>query len=388
MLPLKILLKEFKTIFTSFRLLVLFFVGPIFLIFFMGGVYSHDYLDNVNIAVLDEDNSSLSRMVVQQFVEDDMFNFTNYASDQQELEELINERKAYMGVYIPKDFSKDVMSLQGSEVVIFIDGTNIVIGNNVYSRAATIVGTLAAGTQMKLIQARGVGIETARKLAMPFETGERTLYDPKMRYANYLLIGIITLFMQSLMMSGVGGTLIIEREYIAQGHMVMKVLAKIIASGTCLLATNSVAVLIAKNVWNVPMVGNISDILLISAMFLVAISAPAIILSVITKDRTKFVQISYMLSLPTFASAGYLWTVPHMPEGIVTGVKMFWPLIYFARNFDEILFKGLSLDCVKTDMKQMMLYIAVWLPISLIILKLSLRRENKKATKALIETTN
>ena len=388
MLPLKILLKEFKNIFTSFRLLILFFIGPIFLTFYMGCVYSHDYLDNVNIAVVDEDNSSLSRMVVQQFAEDDMFNLTNYASDKLELEKLIDERKAYMGVYIPKNFSRDVMSLKSSEVVIFIDGSNIVIGNNVYGRAATIVGTLSAGTQMKLIQARGVGIDTARKLAMPFEIGERTLYDPKMRYANYLVLGLISVFMQALMMSALGGSIILEQDYLSEGHVVMKIISKIIASAVCLIPTTGVCIMIAKNVINVSMVGKVSDVLLLSFLFLVAISPPAIILAALTKNKIRFVQICYMLSLPTFVSSGYLWTQPHLSEGFVTGSKMLWPLIYFSRNFDEILFKGLSLDLVKTDMKQMMIYTAVWLPISLIILKLSLRKGNKKTIKELQEVVN
>jgi hypothetical protein len=45
---------------------------------------------------------------------------------------------------------------KSSQVMILVDGSNLVVGNNAYAAAAAIVQTVAAGTQIKLLQAKGI----------------------------------------------------------------------------------------------------------------------------------------------------------------------------------------------------------------------------------------
>ena len=62
-----------------------------------------------------------------------------------------------------------------------------------------------------------------------------------------------------------------------------------------------------------------------------------------------------------------------MPQAVTVLIKLFWPLINFARPFDEVLVKGLAFEAVKGSIIQMLAYTALWFPISVAVFKRSFR---------------
>lgn len=373
---LSLLWKEIKKIFWDWDVIILLLAGPILLTVLFGGVYFNSYVEDIPIAVLDEDHSSLSRMIVQQFDENDRFDVRYFASSKEELDELIKDREIHMAVYIPNDFAKDVNELKSSEVLVIVDGTNIIIGNNAYATAASIIQTIAAGTQIKILQAKGMMPQIAENMALAFQFRERVLYDSRMTYMNYLILGFVAVFLQQVMVSGVGIAVIKDLEKIAQEKTWQQILLKVLAAGFFGLISTCIAVGITAIFFKVPIRGSLLGALLMCVIFIFAISCPAIILAAITKDSLKFVQISFMLSLPTFVSCGYVWPTEQMPSFLPTLIKMFWPLIYFARPFDEVLMKGVSLEAVSTNITQMILYTIIWMPIAMLILQKSIKKDS------------
>ncbi|MCT4604896.1 MAG: ABC transporter permease [Marinisporobacter sp.] len=366
---LKMIFKELKNTIFDRDVILLISLGSIFLTLLFGGVYINSYIEDIPVAILDEDNSSLSRMIVQQFGDDDRFDLTYHINTREELKDLIDSRRVHMGVYIPPNFSKDVMTLESSDVLILVDGTNMVVGNNAYAQAVSIIQTIAAGTQIKLIEAKGIVPSLSYNVAMPFQFTDRMLYDPKMTYMNYLIVGFIGIFLQQVMFSGVGISVVKGGEYFAGKNTIKKLVPKVIALAILALSSMCIAIHIAQRVFNVPIRGSIGIGLLFAFVFILAITCPAIILASIVKDKLKFAQISYMLSLPTFAASGYLWTIDQLPAPMVAVYKCLWPLIYFVRPFDEVMVKGLRFEMIKGNIYGLLLYTLIWMPIAIFILK-------------------
>lgn len=366
---LKCFLKNLKETLFDKDIIIVLLLGPIVLTLLFGGIYVNDYLEDIPVVVLDMDNSSMSKMIIQQFDEHERFNVNYQVDSEQDLKELIDLRKVHLGVVIPKDFSRDVTTLKTSEVLILVDGSNMIIGNNAYAQAADIIQTIAAGGQIKLIEAKGIVPAQSKQMAMPFMFADRILYDPKMTYINYLLLGYIAVFLQQVTLSGVGISIIKHGEMIAEEKTTRKIFCKILASGFYSVLSVFISIWIASNIFKVQIRGDLSIILLMSVIFVFAISAPAIILASIVKDKIKFTQISYMLSIPTFISAGFLWTIDQLPQPLVVGAKALWPLIYFARTFSEVLFKDLPFSIAKENIIQMSIYTLIWLPIAIFIFR-------------------
>ena len=367
----KLLKHELKLPFEVTGLFILLFVGIIFLTVLFGGVYLHAYVNDIPVVVLDEDNSSKSRMVINYFDNNERFHIQYFAQDREELKEKIDSGKAQLGIYIPPDFGEDILKMKATQVILYTDGSNVIIGNNAYAYAATIVQTIGAGVEMKLLSAKGALPQVANHIALAFQFNDRILYDPKMTYLNYLLLGFIAIFLQQIMMSSLSASVFYEIDTVKSNNTAARILAKIIGCGTYALLSMWTAVWIAASVFHVTIIGNLFTAFLISFIFVFAISAPAIFLITALKTKNRFAQVAYMLSLPTFLVSGCVWPTDQMPPLLLAINKIIWPLVYFAKPFHEILIKGIPFQTVLAKILMLLAYTVIWLPLSIYYFKSS-----------------
>lgn len=362
-------IREFRSIFKYKGMMILLFIGPIFLTLFFGGVYYNDYVNDIPIAILDEDGSTLSNLVGSYFLSDERFEVTNYPTTREELENLIDNGKVQMGICIPKGFESKVSTYQSSQILAITDGTNIVMANNAIAQATLITQSISAGIEMKLIQGKGVSPKTAQDMALVYNVGERMLFDPKMTYMNYLMICFLAVFVQQLMLSAMGSTFIRDNEYISSGHVMSKVLAAVSACFIGILPAVAVSMIILRKLFHVPMIGNIGTVLFLTVVFLVALTGPSLLIASLTRDRVKYSQIEFMLSLPTFCSCGGVWPVDQMPRLLEILIRACWPVINYAKVVQEVLIKGMDFSATIPNILQMVLFAFVWLPIGIIFYK-------------------
>ncbi|WP_053982379.1 ABC transporter permease [Niameybacter massiliensis] len=373
------LLKEIDYTSKKLGLLILFFIGMPFLGMWFTGAYYSEYVNDVPIAVLDEDNSSLSRQIIEYFDQNERYNVDYYASSREELEQLINERKVYMGLYIPPDLNNNIKLGNQSQVLVLTDGTNVIIGNNVYAGAAQIVQMVSGGAAIQVLQAKGsLEAKMAMNVAVPFGFEERMLYDSKLTYMNYLIYGIIAVFLQQLMLSSMATLLSRNPEEVATKDTFTQVAAKMTVGAVCLIASGSFTIFLLHKKFHLIFNGNVMVALILSFLFAVAISGPTLILFSLTKKKTRFTQIAYMLSLPTFLTCGYVWPVDQMPLLLAIPVKILWPLMNYARAFDEVMIKGLPFATVSQNVVELLVYSLIMLPIGIKCFKKSFYKNEKR----------
>lgn len=362
-------IREFRSIFKYKGMMILLFIGPIFLTLFFGGVYYNDYVKDIPIAILDEDGSTLSNLVGSYFLSNERFEVTNYPATRKELERLIDDGDVQMGICIPKGFESKVSTYQSSQILAITDGTNIVMANNAIAQATLITQSISAGIEMKLIQGKGVSPKTAQDMALVYNVGERMLFDPKMTYMNYLMICFLAVFVQQLMLSAMGSTFIRDNEYINSGNVLSKVLAAVSACFVGILPAVTICIVILRKLFHVPMIGNIWTVFLLTVVFLIALTGPSLLIASMTKDRVKYSQIEFMLSLPTFCSCGGVWPVDQMPRLLEILIRACWPVINYAKIVQEVLIKGMDFSATIPNILQMVLFAFVWLPIGIFFYK-------------------
>lgn len=362
-------MREFRSIFKYKGMMILLFIGPIFLTLFFGGVYYNDYVKDIPIAILDEDGSTLSNLVGSYFLSNERFEVTYYPATRKELERLIDDGKVQMGICIPKGFESKVSTYQSSQILAITDGTNIVMANNAIAQATLITQSISAGIEMKLIQGKGVSPKTAQDMTLVYNVGERMLFDPKMTYMNYLMICFLAVFVQQLMLSAMGSTFIRDNEYINNGNVLSKVLAAVSACFVGILPAVTICIVILRKLFHVPMIGNIWTVFLLTVVFLIALTGPSLLIASMTKDRVKYSQIEFMLSLPTFCSCGGVWPVDQMPRLLEILIRACWPVINYAKIVQEVLIKGMDFSATIPNILQMVLFAFVWLPIGIFFYK-------------------
>ena len=363
--------REFLSMFKYKGLLVLLFIDPIFLTLYFGGVYYNDYVKDIPIAILDEDNSSMSHLIGNYFLSNERFTITQYPSSRDELKNLIDHSEVHMGLIIPKGFESKVTTFESSQILAILDNSNIVVSNNALAQASLITQSISAGVEMKLIQGKGLSPKMAESIALVYNVGERMLFDPKMTYMNYLIICFLAVITQQLLLSAMGSTFIRDREYLSKGNVLAKVIGTNNAFIAGIMPALIISMIILKTLFRVKMVGSLITVIIMTLLFALALIGPSLIIASLTKDRIKYSQFAFMLSVPTFLTSGCMWPVSQMPKLLEVIIRMFWPLINYAKLVQEILVKGMSFQTVIPNIAQMIVFTVVWLPIGVLFYKKS-----------------
>ena len=270
------------------------------------------------------------------------------------------------------DLKVRLLRISLQQILAITDGTNIVVANNAIAQATLITQSISAGIEMKLIQGKGLSPQMAQNIALTYNVGERILFDPKMTYMNYLIICFLAVFMQQLMLSAMGSTFIRHSEYLSSGNVTQKVLAAMSSCFVGILPSVAMSMFTLLTLFHVPIIGNIGTVIVMTVVFVIALTGPSLLIASMTKVRIKYSQFSFMLSLPTFVSSGCVWPADQMPKVLEVIIRACWPLINYAKIVQEVLMKGMDFKTVIPNILEMGLFILIWLPIGIICYKKSI----------------
>jgi ABC-2 type transport system permease protein len=149
-----IITREIKYISKNKLFLFALFVFPIADILFLGGIYTHGNLTKLPIAVIDNDNTKISRNIVRYFNASPDMQLTYRLSNVKELQDMFNNQKAVLSLYIPKDTQKNVKRQRLANITVFVNSSNYITGNITDLDVTTILSTISAGIKYKCYEKR------------------------------------------------------------------------------------------------------------------------------------------------------------------------------------------------------------------------------------------
>ena len=165
-------------------------------------IWKNDYTEDIPFGILDEDRSSLSQSIVKQFGINPSLDIVYYADSEQDLKQAILDKKIEAGVMIPENFSRDMSLKKSPQAVIFADCSNIITGGGAVGAASSVLGTMSAGMQLKMLEGNNFYPSAVQTSLGTFSYVDRTLYEPQgdyIRKMSYLLVPAIT--MQTFLIS-------------------------------------------------------------------------------------------------------------------------------------------------------------------------------------------
>src|SRR5262245_10451830 len=163
-------------------------------------------LDNdvkhMSMVVLNEDRTVESRQIVEQFVNTETFRVVDEVFSVDELTAAIRQGKAYVGLQIPPDFTRDLQAGRTARVQVLIDGSSSTIASSALN---TSIGVAFRQSALALMGPGG-----RRELAV--EVRPQILYNPAMRSPNFFVPGVIGLVLQIATVFATAMSLVRERE--------------------------------------------------------------------------------------------------------------------------------------------------------------------------------
>ncbi|MDK2824813.1 MAG: type transport system permease protein [Clostridia bacterium] len=346
----KVATREFKCIYRDKKVLVILLLLPIFYAVLFGYLYSENVVTGIKTAVVNHSPSQLSRNIIEGFNKSEKFNLKMQLKDENEIKTYIENGEIDAAIIIPKDFTRDIKKGKNSDILIIVNGTNMLISNSTMTNALQIVETYSTGIAIKKYQAQGVFKELAYESAKPISFKIRPWYNPTFNYTNFLLLGLIATAIQQITLMYVAISIAKEKErgtikelLSFSDRAVPLVLGKILPYFLSAAFTLSMAAMVGFKVFNIPMRGNFFVLLALGTAFILCITALGVMLSIICRNELEATQLSMLVAVPSFLFSGYTWPLQSMPVPCQVIAKML-PLTYFAESFRRIALMGIGFE--------------------------------------------
>ncbi|MTI80515.1 MAG: ABC transporter permease [Firmicutes bacterium] len=372
--------REFKYIFKNRRLVLILIGIPLLYISLFGIMYNERVVKEIPTAVLDYNQTSLSRTLVQSFKDSEKFSVEATAHSEAELRQMIDNKKVKVGIVVPQDFSKKIKKGESTKAMIIVNGTNMLYSNSVLSNANQIIQTISVGMSSKMLQGKGYLPQEAADTAMPVQFAIRVWYNPTFNYMNFLLLGLAATAIQqvALMYSAIAFTREREngnlQELLQNGfNAVHLVMGKVLPYFLINMITINVLMAVAYWIFKVPFRGDILQLVSLEAAFFLCILAIGVLLSIVCRNELEATQYAMLVAIPSFLFSGFTWPAESMPP-LAQGISAALPLTYFCNSVRDIALMAPDWHVVLPDIAVLGIATLVLLPLSVLALNKQIKK--------------
>ncbi len=302
-----ILRKEFKHIFRDRGTIAMFFMLPIMQLSLFG--FLDQTVKNLPTVVVDQDQSVYSRELLDQMRATKTFEIARVTNSPDQARAMIAQGTARLGVVIPPDFHDRRARRQEAQFLVLIDGSD----SNVSAQALASINGLVAQTNLDAAKAAG---------AKPILSAQPIiLFNPEGRTANYIIPGLVAILLQIAAMVLASIAIVREREQgtmeqllVTPIHPVGLVLGKLAPYLVIGIIEMALILLLMRWGFHVPIYGSLLLVFAVAVVYLFALLALGLTISMRAQTQMQAQQMAQMLLLPSIFLSGYIFPVAGLPR--------------------------------------------------------------------------
>jgi ABC-2 type transport system permease protein len=317
----------------------------------------------IRLLVVDLDHSRTSRELVRKFDGSPFYHIVDFSHSTAIGEEQLLRGSADQVITIPVNFEKD-LAIQG-------DAKVQVISNAINGSAASLMNAYS----LSIIRDFNINLlaeQTSLEVKEPFQVTYSYWHNPELDYKNYMVPGILVLLVTIISMFFSGLSLVREKEIgtIEQINVtpVRKhqfILGKLVPFWVLANLELIFGLVLARLIFNIPMVGSIWLIFLVAAAYLVVTLSMGLFVSTKTNTQQQAMFISWFFLVIFILMSGLFTPIESMPSWAQV-ITWFNPIAYFIEAIRMIMLKGSGLADVLRHLSILavygaaMLFFAVW----------------------------
>jgi len=335
--------KEFFHIYRDPRSLALVILMPALLMLLFGYAVTLD-VKNVSMAVLDRDRSQESLDFIHRFTASPYFRLRAWAKDEKEMRRLIDEGEVKLGLVLPSDFSKTIKAEKVVPIQALIDGADANTASIILSYVQAIARQY---TQEKtILKVTRMGRQS---LNLPIEARPRVWFNEDLESKNYFVPGLVAVIMSIIGVLLTGQVIVREWEKgtmellistpVRKGELMMGKLFPYFFLG---LLDLSLAVLMGKWVFQVPLRGSVVLLFALSSVYIFVALGLGLTISVFARTQILANQMAMVIGfLPTFLLSGFTFVIANMPIWLQVITYGIAPR-YYVTISKEVFLKGVG----------------------------------------------
>ncbi len=354
--------QEFRNTFRDQGVLIFFILVPLVYPLLYAFIYTDEVVRDVPAVVVDNSRSSLSREYLRKVDATPDVKIVAYCADLEEAKEMMKKGLAYGTIYIPKNFSNDIMKGIQTHVTIYCDMSGLLYYKSLLS-ANTFV-SLDMNKDIKIMRAGNTTERQDEITAQPIEYEDIALFNPQNGFASFLIPAVLILIIQQTLLLGIGLSVGTARENNRFKDLVpinrhyngtLRIVFGKGLSYFMIYALVSVYVLcVVPRIFSLVQIADPATLLLFTLPYLAACIFFAMTASIAIRNRETCMLVFVFTSVPLLFISGISWPGAAIPD-FWRYVSYLFPSTFGINGFVRINSMGATLSEIKTE------YQALWL---------------------------
>ncbi len=347
-----------------YRLLLV--VLPVVSFAFFALLFGEGVARNIPVAVVDEDQTELSRKVRTMIGETPTALVCREPQSMVEAEAMVRRGEVMAVVLIPHHFEKDILAMRPTSVEAFVSGANVTVNGLLSKDIQTAVQTFTAGVQLQVLQKQGLTEKQAMAQLMPVRFDRHVLFNPYLNYSYYLSPAFMPMMLMIFVMlstlyaigSELRNSTASEWLSAAGGSFAKALVGKLLPVTAVMLMVALVMLVVMVKVAGVPVHGSLPMMCVGTLLFVTAYQSVAVMIIALLANLRLSLSLGGGYSVLAFTFSGLTFPVMAMWQPMQWVSRLF-PFSYYTDLAVDQLLRGAPVHCSMPYIVALLLFTVV-----------------------------
>ncbi len=314
-------------------------IGPLLGFVLVFGIFHKGVVRELNVSLVDNDKTKMSRQLSNMIDATSIADLSNVSS-LNDAHELMLRGKTNAIILINKGFEQNILKASNSNVVVYLNASNILKGGLLKSGILKSIATFNAGVKVQIAMKRGYNYTQAVEAFVPVEIKSHVLFNPYTNYFYFLatilmpVILIVFTLLGSIyslgneLRNGTAGAALRK----ADNSIIVMTVAKLLPYTILFFIQTLIFNYIIFVVMELPVTGSYALILISQFLMIVSYQALAILLVGIFGNMRLSASLGSAYSMMALTFAGLTFPEFGMPVSAQLFGRIF-PLTYWLKVF-------------------------------------------------------
>ena len=355
-----IAIKELRHVLRDPRSLAAALALPLLMVLLFGYAINLD-VSEVDIAVVDRDRSAASRDILNHLTADGAVRIVARPARTEDLERLLDQNKARLGIVIPAGFGRDLAAGKDAPVQVLVDGTEAAF-------AAQALGLVAGSlTDTTMRELEGLLRTAGLKGGVPgVKARPRVFFNEALNSRWFMVPGLIAIII--MMLAAMITSQCVAREY--ERNTIEQVLVSPVRGPALMfgklmpyvlvgIVQVTSVTLLSRFLFGVPIRGSLGLLSLATVLYLVGAMSLGLLLSAALKSQQVAMQLSFVVTiLPSMILSGFVFPIENMPR-FLQWISYAVPARYYLTLIRGLFLKGVGIDVLWPQLVAMVIFATV-----------------------------
>jgi ABC-2 type transport system permease protein len=339
----RMLVKEFIHIFRDPKMKGVIFLMPVIQVLIFGYAVTTD-VKNVATAVVDLDNSSVSRELVARFEDSGYFDVVTFIENEDQVRDVLDRGTVHAVLRLNKGFEAELRAGRTAQLQVLLDGTDSNTAGIVLDYSARIAGELSHAILIERIsQFKGVHSPPA---GVNIQT--RAWFNENLESRNFYVPGVIAILVMLITLMLTSMAVVREKEVGTMEQIMVTpitpaefIIGKSLPFALIGFADVIVITLIGVFWFEVPIRGDLLLLFLATALYLMTTLGIGLLISTVSQTQQQAMMSTFFFYFPAVLLSGFMFPIANMPT-LIQWLTYANPLRYFLVIIRGIFLKGVG----------------------------------------------